>query len=194
LQVDFLEAFFADSTPQVHELELHVAVATRDKAAAEQTTAAIREERDRILSQQDRWEEMHRAAEQIQSLTNQVNEADAEELRQRRDHHGYTRPILIEGEYNNFQHRLKDQEAELVGVDRTMVTVQQTLTQAQQRAVEWEKRAKGADAEISTIRSRLEEERVAKGQLDSEVSLLRVQLQEKEVDERLTLVSRTLHR
>jgi len=75
-----------------------------------------------------------------------------------------------------------------------MATVRQTLTQAQQRAVEWEKRAKEADAEISTIRSRLEEESDAKLQLDSEVSLLKVQLQEKEADERLTQVSRTLHR
>jgi len=99
----------------------------------------------------------------------------------------------LEGEYNNLQRRLKDQEAKLVGVDRTMVTVRQTLTQAQQRAVEWEKRAKKADAEISTIRSRLEEERDAKGQIDSEVSLLKIQLQEKEADERLTQVSRTLH-
>jgi len=75
-----------------------------------------------------------------------------------------------------------------------MTTVRQTLTQAQQRAVEWEKRAKEADAEISTIRSRLEEESGAKVQLDSEVSLLKVQLQGKEADERLTQVSQTLHR
>jgi len=133
---------------------------------------------------------MHRAAEQIQLLTSQVNEADNEELRQLRYYHDRTRPL--EGEYNNLQRRLKDQEAKLTNLDRTMATVRQTLTQAQQRATEWEKRAKEADAEISTIRSHLEEADGAKTQLDSEVSLLKVQLQEKEADERLTQVSRIL--
>ena len=174
---------------QVHELELHIAITTRDKAAVEQTAAVIREERDRLLSQQDHWEEMHRAAEQIQLLTSQVNEADNEELRQLRDYHDRTRPL--EGEYSNLQRRFKDQETKLANLDRTMATVRQTLTQVQQRAVEWEKRAKEADAEISNVESQLEEANDARAQLDSEASLLKVQLQEKETDERLTQVSRT---
>ena len=135
---------------------------------------------------------MHRAAEQIQLLTSQVNEADTEELRQLRDYHDRTRPL--EGEFSNLQRRFKDQEAKLVSLDRTMGTVRQTLTQAQQRAVEWEKRAKEADAEISSIRGGLEEACSAKVELDSEISLLKVQLHEKEADERLTQVSRILHR
>ena len=179
----------ADSIPQVHELELHIAVATRGKAAAEQTTTVIREERDRLLSQQDRWEEMHRAAKQIELLTSQVNEADNEELRQLRDYHDRTRPL--EGEYSNLQRRFKDQETKLANLDRTMVSVRLTLAQAQQRAIEWEKRTKDTDTEISGIRSQLEEASSAKTQLDSEVSLLKVQLQEKEADERLTQVSKS---
>ena len=95
----------------------------------------------------------------------------------------------MEGEFNNLQRRFKDQETKLMNLDRTMVTVRQTLNQAQQRAVEWEKRAKEADTNISSIRSQLEEEGGAKAQLDSEISLLKVQLQEKEADERLTQVS-----
>jgi chromosome segregation ATPase len=95
----------------------------------------------------------------------------------------------LEGEYNNLQRRFKDQEIKLVNLDRTMVTVRQTLTQAQQRAVEWEKRAKETDTEISGIRNQLEETSGAKTQLDSEISLLEVQLREKEADERLTQVS-----
>jgi chromosome segregation ATPase len=130
---------------------------------------------------------MHRAAGQIQLLTSQVNEADNEELRQLRDYHDRTRPL--EGEFNNLQRRFKDQETKLMNLDRTMATVRQTLSQAQQRAVEWEKRAKEADTDISSIRSQLEEEGGAKAQLDSEISLLKVQLQEKEADERLTQVS-----
>jgi chromosome segregation ATPase len=130
---------------------------------------------------------MHRAAGQIQLLTSQVNEADNEELRELRDYHDRTRPL--EGEFNNLQRRFKDQETKLMNLDRTMATVRQTLSQAQQRAVEWEKRAKEADTDISSIRSQLEEEGGAKAQLDSEISLLKVQLQEKEADERLTQVS-----
>lgn len=130
---------------------------------------------------------MHRAAEQIQLLTSQVNEADNEELRQLRDYHDRTRPL--EGDYTNLQRRFKDQEAKLVNLDRTMATVRQTLAQAQQRAVEWEKRAKEADSEISSIKNQLEEASGANTQLDSEVSLLKTQLEEKEADERLTQVS-----
>ena len=130
---------------------------------------------------------MHRAAEQIQLLTSQVNEADNEELRQLRDYHDRTRPL--EGEYNNLQRRLKDQETKLANHDRTMTTVRQTLTQSQQRAVEWEKRAKETDTEIGSIKSQLEEADDTNTRLESEVFLLKAQLQEKEADERRTQVS-----
>lgn len=169
---------------KVHELELRIALATRDKAAAELATTILREERDRLIAQQGHWEEMHRAAEQIQLLTSQVSEADNEELRDLREYHDRTRPL--EGEYNNLQRRFKDQEAKLANLDRTMGTVRQTLAQAQQRAVEWEKRAKETDAEIDTVRGQLEEASEDREQLGSEVSLLKVQLQEKEADERLS--------
>lgn len=168
-------------------MELRIAVSIRDKAAVEQTAAAVREERDRLLSQQDHWEEMHRAAEQIQLLTSQVNEADNEELRDLRVYHDRTRPL--EGEYNNLQRRFKDQENKLANLDRTMAAVRQTLAQAQQRAVEWEKRVKDTDLEIDSIRSQLEETSDVKTQLDSEVLLLKGQLQEKEGDERVAQVS-----
>lgn len=172
-------------------MELHVAVTTRDKVAAEQTTAAIREERDRLLFQQDDWEELHRAAKQIQLLTSQVKEADIEELRHLRDYHDRTRPL--EGEYNNLQRRFKDQESKIASLERTMSTVRQTLAQAQQRAVEWEKREKETDTEIGSIRSQLEEANGVRTLLDSEVSLLKTQLQEKEADGRLTQVSHLFH-
>ena len=70
-----------------------------------------------------------------------------------------------------------------------MATPRESLAQAQQRAVEWERRAKKAYTEISNIRSQLEEASDANAQLDFDVSLLKVQLQEKEADERLTQVS-----
>jgi len=130
---------------------------------------------------------MHRAAEQIQLLTSQVKEAENEDLRELRDYHDRTRSL--EGEYNNLQRRFKDQETRLANFDRTMATVRQTLAQAQQRAVEWEKRAKETDTEITSVRGQLEEASGANTQLDSEVSLLKTQLQEKEADERLTQVS-----
>lgn len=100
----------------------------------------------------------------------------------------------MEGEYDSLQRRFKDQGVKLNNLDRTMATVRQTLAQAQQRAVEWEKRTKETDAEISSIRGQLEETNSVNTQLDCEVSLLKAQLQEKEADERLTQVSQILHR
>ena len=126
------------------------------------------------------WEEMHRAAEKIQPLTSQVEE----ELRQPRDYHDRTRPL--EGEYGILRRRFKDQETKLADLDRTMVTMLQTVSRA---AAEWEKRAKETDAKISNMKSQLEEASSAKAQLDFEVSLLKVHLQKKEADERLTQVS-----
>jgi hypothetical protein len=99
----------------------------------------------------------------------------------------------LEGEYNNLQRRFKDQENKLASVERTMATARQTLAQVQQRAVEWERREKETDTEISSIRSQLEEVNDTKTQLDSEVSMLQARLQEKEVDERMTQVGYVLH-
>jgi predicted RNase H-like nuclease (RuvC/YqgF family) len=133
---------------------------------------------------------MHRATGQISFPTGQVNKADDEELRQLRDYHDRTR--LLEGEHRDLQHRFNDQGAKLAKLGRTVATVRQTLAQAHQRAVEWEKRAKETVTGISSIRNQLEEASHAETQLDSEFSLLKLQLREMEADERLTRVSRIL--
>ena len=148
---------------------------------ASKPTAATSERNATAFSpDKSHWEEMHRAAKQKQHLTSQVEE----ELRQLRDYHDRTRPL--EGEYGVLRRRFEDQETKLADLDRTMATILQTVSRA---AAEWEKRAKETDAKINNMRSQLEEASSAKAQLDFEVSLLKVHLQKKEADERLTRVS-----
>jgi chromosome segregation ATPase len=130
---------------------------------------------------------MHRAAEQIGLLTSLVEQADNEELRELRRNRD--RAKILEGEFAALQRRFKDQENKIASHDRAMGGVRQNLAQVQQRAVEWEKRAKEQEAEIETTRSRLDEADQAQTQLDAEISLMKLQLKEKEDDERKAKVS-----
>jgi chromosome segregation ATPase len=170
-----------------HIVKLNV---TRDKAEQTTTGAAIKVESEHPSLHQDHWKKMHRATGQISFFTGQVNGGDDEELRQLRDYHDRTR--LLEGEHRDLQRRFDDQETKLANLGRTVATVRQTLAQAHQRAVGLEKQAKETVAELGSIRNQLEEASHAETQLDSEFSLLKLQLREMEADERLTRVSRIL--
>lgn len=141
---------------------------------------------DQAASQEDNWDEMHRAAEQIGILTNIMEQADNDELRELRRNRDRTK--IMEGEYAALQRRFKDQETKIASHDRAMGGVRQNLAQAQQRAAEWEKRTKEQDAEIEATRSRLDEAEQSQNAIDAEFSLAKLQLQEKETDERTARV------
>jgi chromosome segregation ATPase len=166
---------------------LEIVTSTHDKEAAEERAAALQKQLDQIDAQQEHWDEMHRASEQISHLLSLVEQGDNEEIKELRINRDRTK--LLEGEFAALQRRFKDQENKAASHERAMAGVRQNLAQAQQRAAEWEKRAKDQEAEIESTRSRLDEADQAHSQLDAELSLVKLQLQEKETDERTAKAS-----
>lgn len=117
----------------------------------------------------------------------QTNEPELKELRRVRD-----RSKVLEGEYSALQRRYKEQEIRATSSERAASTVRASLTQAQQRAAEWEERAnerESALAEAQAAREAAEDHAV---QLVEEHALMRVQLEEKDAEERLAKVRSNL--
>ncbi len=164
----------------MHSLETQVGFATRDKEAAVEVLAAVRKENDALVSQQSHWEDLRRANEQLEQLSALVSQAqttepELKELRRVRD-----RFKVLEGEYTTLQRRYKEQEARVNSSDRAASTARASLAQAQ-RAIENE-----AVLEETQAAREQAEDRAA--QLDVEHSLVRMQLDEKDAEERLTMV------
>jgi chromosome segregation ATPase len=99
------------------------------------------------------------------------------------------RAKVLEGEHVSLQKRFKDQETKIANLERTSQATRQSIAQVQQRASEWEKRTKELDAELNTMRARLDEADEAKLQADSDLSFVRMQLEEKEKAEKIAKVS-----
>jgi hypothetical protein len=147
---------------------------------------ALQKEHDHVISQQTHWDDLHRAAEQIEMLTTLIGQADNEEvkeLKRIRD-----RSNKLEGEHSALQKRFKDQESKVANSERAAVIARQSLAQAQQRASEWERRAKEHEGELEMTRTKLDQADQIHAQLDADYSLAKLQLEEREADDRLTKV------
>lgn len=163
--------------------------ANQQKAASDEALASLRHEHDVLLSQQSNWDQLTQASQQIEmlaSLLNQQNsnEPELQELRRIRD-----KNKTLESDYAALQRRFKDQESKAASSDRAATAARQSLTQAQQRAIEWEKRAKDYEAELEEMRSRVEDAERKASDLETDHSLAKLQLEEKDADERLAQVS-----
>lgn len=172
---------------QVKELELRSELALRSKESAEQATALMRAENQRLTSNDSHWEALRRASEQIETLSSLVSQADDEEIKELR--RARDKSHVLEGEFAALQKRFKDQEGRMASTERTAYTARQTLAQAQQRAAEWEKKAKDYEAELRTARARAEESESARAQLDVDFSDVQTRLEEKDAHDRLARVS-----
>ncbi|KAI0043626.1 hypothetical protein FA95DRAFT_1563095 [Auriscalpium vulgare] len=169
---------------KTHTAETQAGYAARDKAAAVDALAALQREHEALLSQQSHWDELRRTSEQVQQLTaliNQSNEPELRDLRRIRD-----RSKVLEGEYAALQRRFKDQENKATSSDRAATAARQSLTQAQQRAAEWEKRAEEYETSLEESQAKMDQVEDRLAQLDADYSLARMQLEEKDAEERLT--------
>ncbi|TFY80785.1 hypothetical protein EWM64_g3221, partial [Hericium alpestre] len=169
---------------QMQQLEMQAGFATHDKDAAVAALAALQKEHDVLLSQQSHWDDLRRTSEQIDmlaQLVTQNNEPELKELRRVRD-----KSKILEGEYAALQRRFKDQENKATSSDRAASAARQNLIQAQQRAAEWEKRAQEHELEVQNMNVALEKADEKASQLDADYSLAKMQLDEKEAEERLT--------
>ncbi|KAG7450750.1 uncharacterized protein BT62DRAFT_1045593 [Guyanagaster necrorhizus] len=168
---------------KIDALEMKVAFASRDKDLAEETIAALRKQNEDLTTNSSQWDSLRQASEQIQVIANLMHQSDDEELQELkciRD-----RSKLLEGEHSMLQKRFKDQEGRLSNVERAAFTARQSLSQAQQRASEWENRAKEYEGKLEHTQTMLDQAEQTQAQLDADYSLVKMQVEEREADERL---------
>ncbi|KAH9921301.1 uncharacterized protein B0H18DRAFT_1121452 [Fomitopsis serialis] len=168
---------------QVDSLDLRVTFVTREKELVVDELAMQRKQYDDLIAQQSNWDDLRAAAEQIQALTNLVGQADTEELKELRRARDRTR--TLENEHTALQRRVKEYETRLSTSEKVAQASKQSLVQAQQRAVEWERRAKEASSELESTQQKLDSAEEARAQLDADYSLAKLQLEERDAEERL---------
>lgn len=170
---------------KVHSLETQADFALRDKDAAVEALAALQKENDALGSQQSHWDDLRRTNEQLEQLAAlisqaQTNEPELKELRRVRD-----RSKVLEGEYGSMQRRYKELEIRVASSDRAASTARASLAQAQQRATEWEQLANENEAALEEAQAARDQAEDRAAQLDVEHSLVQMQLDEKDAEERL---------
>jgi chromosome segregation ATPase len=172
---------------QVGDLDASVKFVTHEKALAVHTLQLLQKEHEHLLSQQSHWDDLHRAAEQIDVLATLMNQAGNEELKELR-----RTSRILESEHAALQKRFKEQEHKITNAERTAMAARQNLTQAQQRSSEWENRAKENEGDLEMARTRLDELEQAHAQLDADYSFAKLQLEEREAEDRLVKVGITV--
>lgn len=168
---------------QVDDLQLQLRLATHEKELTAQSLKLLQQEHEQSLAQQNHWDDLRRNIEQIEALANAMRQADNEEskdLRRIRDQNWQ-----LESEYAALQKRLREQEQKATNNERVANTAKQSLVQAQQRAAEWERRAKEYESDLELTQNRLDQAEQTKDQLDADYSLAKLQLEEKEAEDRL---------
>jgi len=168
---------------KVDALELQAILEARDKDVALEAHKVLQKEHDRLTSQQTHWDDLHRATEQIETLTTLIGQADNEEVKElRRVRDRFNK---LESEHTALQKRIKDQESKVANSERAATIARQSLAQAQQRASEWERRAKEHEGELEMTRTKLDQADQTHAQLDADYSLVQLRLEEREADDRL---------
>lgn len=165
---------------------MQVEFASRDKESAQQSLRLLKADRDNLASQQSYWEDLRRASEQIEALATRVSRIDSDEvaeLKQVRD-----RSKVLEGEHAALQKRFREQESKLANIERASQTTRQNFAQAQQRASEWEKRAREAEGEAERLSTVVEQGEQTRTQLEADVQMVKMQMEEKDAQERLRQV------
>lgn len=162
-------------------------MAEHEKELTAQSLELLRQEHESLIAQQSHWEDLRRVTEQIEALTNLRSQADEDELRELRRARDQQRQL--ESEYLALQKRARDQELRAANSERAASAAKQNLTQAQQRASEWERRAREYESELEMTRNNLHDVEQAHVQLDADYSLVKLQLEEKEAEDRLVKVN-----
>ncbi|KAG6890997.1 hypothetical protein C0992_011274 [Termitomyces sp. T32_za158] len=165
---------------KVDSLELQMTTANRDKQSALQVTEALQQQYNVIVAQQSNWDELRRASEKIDNLTSLIDNEEVQELRRNRD-----RTKNLEHDHAALQRRLMELETKMGNSERTVVTVKQNLAQAQQRSSEWERRAKESESQLEITLTKLDQAEQSHAQLDADYSIVKLQLEEREENDRL---------
>lgn len=159
----------------------------REKETLAEEIAILRKQNEELAVQQGYWDEFRHASEQMQVLASMMGQADNEELKELRRIRD--RSKVLEGEHAALQRRTKEFENKLANSEKVVQTTKQSLTQAQQRAGEWERRANEYEGELERTKTRLDQVEQSQTQLEADHSLVKLQLEERDAEERLDKVS-----
>jgi lipopolysaccharide biosynthesis regulator YciM len=84
--------------------------------------------------------------------------------------------------------RYKDLENTFTASERNTASARQNLVQVQQRTTEWERRAVEAEGQLESLQTKLDQAEQAHAQLDADYSLVKLQLEEREAEDRAAKV------
>lgn len=159
----------------------------REKESLTEELATLKKAHEKLSSQESNWDELRRATEQIQSLATLIGQGETEEVKElRRMRDNYK---TLETDHNILQKRFKEQDTKIANNERIALAARQNLANAQERAVEWERRAKDHEHDLRATQAKLEDAEQAQSQLEADYSMLKMQLEERDAHERLAKVS-----
>lgn len=176
---------------KLDSLDMQFNFAVRDRDAAVKALDRVQIDRDQLAAQQSHWEDFRRTAENIETLTKLIGQADSEEVKELKREK--ERAKALEIELAALQQRYKEQDAKIINIERSSATARQGLAQAQQRATEWEKKARDFEGTLERTTTQLEQLEATKSQLESDYSLNLLQLEEAEAEGRLSQVRVPVH-
>ncbi|EJD04490.1 uncharacterized protein FOMMEDRAFT_140427 [Fomitiporia mediterranea MF3/22] len=165
-------------------LEMQAEFAARDKESTLQALKMMQEDRDRLAGQQSHWEELHRSAAQIETLANLVHKSESEEIAELKRIRDQSK--VLEGEHASLKKRFKDQESKIANIERASAIARENLAQAQQRSRDWETKAREFEGEVERLTTALDQGEQTKNQLETDYSMAKLQLEEKEAESRIT--------
>ncbi|KAL1688021.1 hypothetical protein GGG16DRAFT_60865 [Schizophyllum commune] len=168
---------------QIDSLEMKHSIAVRDKDSAAASAKALQKRLDEVQSHDEQWDTLRRACAQMTELSSMMGQTDTRELQELREVRD--RAKVLEGEHAALKRRFKEQDGKMANAEKIAFTARQSLTQAQQRASEWERRAKEYEANLELTRTKLEHAEQTHAQLDADHSVAKLQLEEREADDRL---------
>ncbi|KAG8220234.1 hypothetical protein J3R82DRAFT_1273 [Butyriboletus roseoflavus] len=168
---------------QLGDLQMQVKMAVHEKELTAQSLGLLRQDHESLITQQSHLEDLRRITEQIEAFTSLRSQADEDELRELRRARDQQRQV--ESEYSTLQKRARDQELRAANSERAASAAKQNLIQAQQRASEWERRAREYESDLEATRNKLDDVEQAHAQLGADYSLVKLQLEEREAEDRL---------
>lgn len=172
---------------QVDSLEEHIKTLTMKLDAATENSERWQQEHSRLLSQQQHWDDLRRTADQVENLAALIGKADNEELQELRRIRDHNR--VLESEHAALLKRYKDQEGKLANFERVTFTARQNLAGANQRASDWEKRAKEHESNADGYRTKWQKGEDLLVQQSAELASLQLRLEQRDAEEQAAQVS-----
>ncbi|KAF8971587.1 hypothetical protein BDZ97DRAFT_1787214 [Flammula alnicola] len=158
---------------KLDSLEQGLGFANKEKQTVSKDLAALQAKHDALVSQQSNWEALNAATEKINMVFHLLENADNEEQKELRHYRDRSKK------------RFKDMDTKLANNERATATARQSLSQAQQRSVEWERRAKEYEGKLELLQTKFEQAEQTQSQLEADYSLVKLQLEDREADSRL---------